>query len=228
MDSPSNGTRFHWLRDREAQGQFWIHWRPGKTNLADYFTKHHPPSHHQRVRSRYLQQANNTTIERHGQTDWIQVQHKNKIRTENSNSQQVQLTKTQARKIAVQTRTALQRTNTIQRLSLSTNYDLSPAPTEQSSHTTNLKHEETHDPIVTCSQHCEGVLENKAVLTLAHLVPSKPNHFSLTQFPRLPRNSPFSSEDSTQGSTPAIPSRQRATTVTGYNGHSNSPLGFRQ
>ena len=26
--------RFHWLRDREAQGQFKIYWRPGKTNLA--------------------------------------------------------------------------------------------------------------------------------------------------------------------------------------------------
>ena len=46
--------RFHWLRDREAQGQFRIYWRPGKTNLADYFTKHHPPSHHINVRSEYL------------------------------------------------------------------------------------------------------------------------------------------------------------------------------
>jgi hypothetical protein len=35
--------RFHWLRGRKAQGQFRIYWRPGKTNLADYFTKHHPP-----------------------------------------------------------------------------------------------------------------------------------------------------------------------------------------
>jgi hypothetical protein len=34
--------RFHWLRDREAQGRFRIHWRPGSTNLTDYFTKHHP------------------------------------------------------------------------------------------------------------------------------------------------------------------------------------------
>jgi hypothetical protein len=35
--------RFHWLRDREAQGQLKIYWRPGNTNHADYFTKHHPP-----------------------------------------------------------------------------------------------------------------------------------------------------------------------------------------
>jgi hypothetical protein len=38
--------RFHWLCDREAQGQFRIYWHPGKTNLADYFKKHHPPVHY--------------------------------------------------------------------------------------------------------------------------------------------------------------------------------------
>ena len=38
--------RFHWLRCRDAQGQFRYYWRPGPTNLADYWTKHHPTSHH--------------------------------------------------------------------------------------------------------------------------------------------------------------------------------------
>jgi hypothetical protein len=38
--------RFEWLLDREQQGRFWIYWKPGKTNLADYFTKHHLPAHH--------------------------------------------------------------------------------------------------------------------------------------------------------------------------------------
>ena len=38
--------RFHWLRCRDAQGQFKYYWRPGPTNLADYWTKHHPASHH--------------------------------------------------------------------------------------------------------------------------------------------------------------------------------------
>jgi hypothetical protein len=42
----SMDMRIHWLKCREAQGQFRIHWRPGKTNLADYFTKHHAPAHH--------------------------------------------------------------------------------------------------------------------------------------------------------------------------------------
>ena len=46
--------RFHWLRDRESQGQFKIYWRPGKTNLADYFTKHHPPLHHVNIRAEFL------------------------------------------------------------------------------------------------------------------------------------------------------------------------------
>ncbi len=45
--------RFHWLRDREVQGHR-IYWWPGKTNLADYFTKHHPPMHHVNVRSEFL------------------------------------------------------------------------------------------------------------------------------------------------------------------------------
>jgi hypothetical protein len=48
--------RFYWIRDRVAQNQFKICWQKGSDNLADYYTKHHPPAHHQRMRSRYLQQ----------------------------------------------------------------------------------------------------------------------------------------------------------------------------
>jgi hypothetical protein len=46
--------RFNWLRNQEAQGQLKIYWRPGGTNLADYFTKHHLPAHHVNVRAEYL------------------------------------------------------------------------------------------------------------------------------------------------------------------------------
>ena len=46
--------RFEWLLDREQQGQFKIYWKPGKTNLADYFTKHHSPAHHRNIRGEYL------------------------------------------------------------------------------------------------------------------------------------------------------------------------------
>ena len=50
----SMDMRFQWLRCREAQNQFRIYWRPGKTNLADYFTKHHSPAHHRNTRGEFL------------------------------------------------------------------------------------------------------------------------------------------------------------------------------
>jgi Reverse transcriptase (RNA-dependent DNA polymerase) len=46
--------RFYWVRDHTKQGHFNIFWRPGSTNLADYFTKHHPAKHHQLMRHEYL------------------------------------------------------------------------------------------------------------------------------------------------------------------------------
>jgi hypothetical protein len=42
--------RFHWLRCREAQKQFRFFWRPGKPNLANYWTKHHCADHHVKQR----------------------------------------------------------------------------------------------------------------------------------------------------------------------------------
>ena len=50
--------RFHWLRDRECQQQFRIYWRPGKMNYADYWTKHHPESHHRNIRKEFLTPTN--------------------------------------------------------------------------------------------------------------------------------------------------------------------------
>jgi hypothetical protein len=38
--------RFHWLHCHKAQDQYRFYWRPGIQNLADYWTKHHPASHH--------------------------------------------------------------------------------------------------------------------------------------------------------------------------------------
>ena len=46
--------RYYWLRDRVSQGQFIITWKTGAVNLADYFTKHHPASHHKALRPIYL------------------------------------------------------------------------------------------------------------------------------------------------------------------------------
>ena len=41
---------FYWLRCRDAQGQFRYYWMPGTQNLADYFTKHFPGTHHKAMR----------------------------------------------------------------------------------------------------------------------------------------------------------------------------------
>ena len=52
---------FHWVRDRVEQDQFRVIWKPGKDNYGDYFTKHHPPSHHIKMRPTYLQVAKKAT-----------------------------------------------------------------------------------------------------------------------------------------------------------------------
>jgi hypothetical protein len=46
--------RFYWIKDRVKQGQFNVYWGPGFQNLADYFTKHHSPAHHKRIRNVYI------------------------------------------------------------------------------------------------------------------------------------------------------------------------------
>jgi hypothetical protein len=46
--------RYYWVCNRVSQGHFTMVWRKGKGNLADYFTKHHPKSHHAAIRSTYL------------------------------------------------------------------------------------------------------------------------------------------------------------------------------
>jgi hypothetical protein len=46
--------RFYWIQDRVSNGEFRVYWQRGIENLADYFTKHHSPSHHRRHRNTYL------------------------------------------------------------------------------------------------------------------------------------------------------------------------------
>ena len=50
--------RFYWIQDRIKQNQFHVYWKPGKTNLADYLTKHHTAKHHQTMRPLFLHQSN--------------------------------------------------------------------------------------------------------------------------------------------------------------------------
>jgi hypothetical protein len=56
--SKAMDMRFYWIRDRVRQGQFLVYWRKGSSNRADYFTKHHPASHHKAIRSSYLHEPN--------------------------------------------------------------------------------------------------------------------------------------------------------------------------
>ena len=45
---------FHWLQDRNAQLQLQFFWRPGKSNIGDYWTKHHCAVHHIKKRNTFL------------------------------------------------------------------------------------------------------------------------------------------------------------------------------
>ena len=48
--SKSWDMKYYWLRDKEVQKQIKACWEKGTTNLADYFTKHHPTKYHQKMR----------------------------------------------------------------------------------------------------------------------------------------------------------------------------------
>jgi hypothetical protein len=64
--------RFYWIRDRVNQGQFLVHWRRGTDNLANYFTKHHSPSHHRLMRSRYLLELHKP-VKEHSQRGCVDI-----------------------------------------------------------------------------------------------------------------------------------------------------------
>jgi hypothetical protein len=56
--SKSWDMRYHWLRERLTLQQLFIFWDKGINNLADYFTKHHPPKYHRFMRPRYIHMIN--------------------------------------------------------------------------------------------------------------------------------------------------------------------------
>ena len=53
--------RWNWLRHQATQEILRIYWDKGVNNDGDYFTKHHPPTHHKVQRPRYVLQAHNIT-----------------------------------------------------------------------------------------------------------------------------------------------------------------------
>jgi hypothetical protein len=52
--SQSMDMRYNWIKDRTLQGHFNLIWHPGKSNLADYFTKIHPKKHYINIRPTYV------------------------------------------------------------------------------------------------------------------------------------------------------------------------------
>ena len=59
----SMDMKYHWLQCRICQIQFRHYWASGKTNLADYVTKHHPGIHHQATINAYLTDVTKLIIE---------------------------------------------------------------------------------------------------------------------------------------------------------------------
>jgi hypothetical protein len=49
--------QWNWLRDKTTHQQLCIYWDRGQNNDADYFTKHHPPTHHLAMRPKYVLNA---------------------------------------------------------------------------------------------------------------------------------------------------------------------------
>ena len=50
--------KWYWLRDKEVLKQLRVYWDKGTNNDADYFTKHHPPTHHRQMRPQYIHTSN--------------------------------------------------------------------------------------------------------------------------------------------------------------------------
>jgi hypothetical protein len=50
--------RYFWVCDKVAHDAYDVKWHPGKENLADYQSKHHPGAHHTDVRPWYLHEHN--------------------------------------------------------------------------------------------------------------------------------------------------------------------------
>jgi hypothetical protein len=86
------------LLDKRLSFKKQVYQQKGSENLADYFTKHHPASHHQHVRSHYLRkkeqpqqqmahtQWNNTiAMLNKQQLDWLSEPHCEGV-LENNNS----------------------------------------------------------------------------------------------------------------------------------------------
>jgi hypothetical protein len=53
---------FYWVKDRVEQDQIIVGWAQGDTNMGHYFTKHHSPAHHKRMRPYHLHDKHSPMI----------------------------------------------------------------------------------------------------------------------------------------------------------------------
>ena len=63
--SKSWDMRHHWIGDKITEKLINLIWRPASKNWADYFTKHHPITHHRIMRSKYLTKPATTSYQAH-------------------------------------------------------------------------------------------------------------------------------------------------------------------
>jgi hypothetical protein len=189
--------RFYWIRDRVAQKQFKICWQKGSENLADYYTKHHPPAHHQRMRSRYLQQeesANAAVSETVTFAKPTKFRQQSTLRIHQSNQEQLRSTTHKHRM-----NDSLQRRDEYTRNNQPWIEVVNKSQRKQNHHGGDLqvtaKNNEVH-PVQSIQKsprytevHCEGVLNNTSTHTgtdshpiIISSVPSAPHRD--TPFPR--------------------------------------------
>lgn len=50
----AKNMQYFWVIDQVIEKNFKVYWAPSLQNLADYFTKHHTPRNHQKVRPYYI------------------------------------------------------------------------------------------------------------------------------------------------------------------------------
>ena len=55
--------RLYWIQDRVTNKEFYVYWKAGDENFADYFTKHFAPSYHQQIRPTYILKNHHVTTE---------------------------------------------------------------------------------------------------------------------------------------------------------------------
>jgi hypothetical protein len=60
--SRSMEMRYFWIADQVRRGIFNVKWHPGLEQLGDYYTKHHPTSHHIQIRPFYLHEPTSPLI----------------------------------------------------------------------------------------------------------------------------------------------------------------------